>query len=51
MKKALSLLLLLALIMVPILSACSSNSETASDDKGKSSDNGDIRFRFARFPG
>ena len=46
MKKALSLLLLLAIIMVPILSACSSNSETASDDKGKSSDNGKKKHKI-----
>jgi ribose transport system substrate-binding protein len=39
MKKALSLLLLIALIMVPILSACNSNTDTSTGDKGNTKDN------------
>ena len=46
MKKALSLLLLIALIMVPILSACNSNKDTASDDKGKTGDNGTKKHKI-----
>lgn len=46
MKKALSLLLLMALIMVPLLSACNSNKETASDDEGKTGDSGSKKHKI-----
>jgi ribose transport system substrate-binding protein len=46
MKKALSLLVLIALIMVPILSACNSNTDTASDDKGKTDDSGTKKHKI-----